>query len=362
MKFGSLLLAGLLFAAPVMADEDDPPSSGHVEARKEAPQIPSAEPSILVGYVKTERFRIAYTAKAEGAARALALDIERLRDLFAKTLGRDWPGVTEVRVGVGRAEYEAIALPGGKPPPWSVALAYPAHDIVLLDALSLNSPTGSQMLRHELSHVALGQIGQDWPRWFQEGLAMHLTGERYAVTQYAALFRAVTQDRVFHFDDLRSSWPEHADEVEIAYAQSVAFVDSLLNEFGSEKLGELLTEVGQGEKFETAFARVFKTTLTVEEEHWRKELPSRYSWWPIITTSSTLLMIAAVLTILAYARRRRQMEARLAEMTAQEAAEDAAERILAAEQEQAELAAIAIEEDSAASLPSDEAPPKPTIH
>lgn len=375
MKLAAFLsAAALLFASPSFAaapDEDETPTSAHVEVRKEAPQIPSTRPDILVGEVKTDRFRIAYTAKAKGAAEALGEDIERVRDLFAKTLGRDWPGVTEIRIGVGREEYEAIALPGGRPPSWSVALAYPSHNIVLLDALSLNGPTGSQTLRHELSHVALGQIGHDWPRWFQEGLAMHLTGERYAVAQYTALFRAVTQDRVFHFDDLREGWPEHPAEVEIAYAQSISFVDELLIRYGSDKLGALLTAVGEGERFETAFARVFKTSLNVEEDRWRKDLPTRYSWWPIITTSSTLLVIASFLSVLAFARRKRQLQQRLAEMAAQEAAEDAAARILAAEEARREEEAAQLisftssraageDEDELASDPG--MPPKPTLH
>lgn len=369
----ALLLA---FALPTAAraqveDIEQRPPSEHVEQRSEAPQIPSQTPAILTGEITTERFRILHTAKAAGAAKTLAADIERVRDLFVKTLGRDWPGVTEIRMGVGREEYEAIALPGGKPPSWSVALAYPSHNIVLLDALSLNSPTGSQTLRHELSHVALGQIGKDWPRWFQEGLAMHLTGERYSVTQYAALFRAVTQDRVFHFNDLRDSWPENPGDVEIAYAQSVAFVNELLEQFGPEKFAALLTAVGEGDRFEAAFARAFKSTLTVEEERWRKELPNRYSWWPVVTTTSTLLFVSALLTVIAWIRRKRHFQQRMDEMAAQEAAEDAAARVHAAAeaQQQAQLLSDAppfpVDEEEEQELtppPEGGAPPKPTIH
>ena len=38
-------------------------------------------------------------------------------------------------------------------------------------------PFPHPVLRHELAHVALGQFSPVWPRWFQEGVAQHLTGE-----------------------------------------------------------------------------------------------------------------------------------------------------------------------------------------
>lgn len=333
----------------------------HVEERTEVPAVPAATPKILTGEVKTARFRILHTAAAKGAAEALATDIERVRELFVSTLGRDWPGVTEIRIGVGRAEYEAIALPGGTPPKWSVALAYPMHNIVLLDALSLNAPAGNQTLRHELSHVALGRIAPSWPRWFQEGLAMHLTGERYAVNQYTALFRAVTQDRVFHFEDLKDGWPEQPADVEIAYAQSLSFVETLLLHQGTARFGELLDAVGKGEDFDLAFSRVMKTSLVTEENSWRAALPRRYSWWPIVTTSTSVLVIGAFLLVIAYARRRVQYQKRMAELAAQDAAADAM-RLAEAEAAALEHAPESRFNRETTDAPADEDGGKPTIH
>lgn len=356
MKWKALLAAALLCFAPSAVQAQ------HVEARAELPAVPASTPKLLVGEIKTERFRILHTKAAEGAAKALAADIERVRALFVATLGRDWPGVTEIRVGVGREEYEAIALAGGVPPKWSVALAYPVHNIVLLDAVSLNAPAGNQTLRHELSHVALGRIAPRWPRWFQEGLAMHLTGERYAVNQYTALFRAVTQDRVFRFEDLDEGWPEQPADVEIAYAQSLSFVEQLLANHGGPRFGELLDAVAAGEAFDQAFARVMKTSLVTEENDWRASLPIRYSWWPIATTSTSVLVFGALLLVIGYARRRRQYLKRMDELEAQDRAADAARlaeaEALAAE-ELYESNALAQEADQAARDDDDK---KHTIH
>jgi hypothetical protein len=323
-----LYLLLLLLLTPVVGAQPLGPTHqpGHANGGLEPALVPQARPALVTGELETPRFRILHTAKAEGAARELARNIESVRDAFVGVLGRDWQGMIEIRVGVGRQEFEALALPGGAPPGWAVALAYPAHGIVLLNALTMAGPEGQVTLRHELAHVALGRLAPAWPRWFQEGLAQHITGEHYSMTHYAALFRAVSQERVFHFEHLAEHWPERPSDVEIAYAQSAAFVTWLAARHGPEGMGRLVDEVAAGEPFERAFGKAFRTSLLVEELAWREGLAARYGWLPLTTSTSLVWLGATGLVVAAYVRRRRQKEARLAEMEAQEAAEEAALR------------------------------------
>jgi hypothetical protein len=324
-----LLLFLLLSLAAPLAVAQEGGASTH--GQEEPALVPRPVPELVTGEVATPRFRILYTKKSEGSARALAQDIEAVRESFVRVLGRDWPGVTEIRIGVGREEFEGLALPGGQPPGWAVGLAYPQHGIVLLDALSLKSPEGPITLRHELAHVALGQLGRSWPRWFQEGLAQHLTGERVAITHYAALFRAVAQERVFHFEDLADGWPDMPADVEVAYAQCADFVAYLAGRHGSAAMGQLLDGVAAGEQFETAFGKAFHSSLTVEENFWRDGLATRFGWLPLTTSMQLVWLVTPGLCVIAYVRRRRQRAARLEAMAAEEAAEEAALRVLAAE-------------------------------
>jgi hypothetical protein len=324
-----LLLLSLLLAPLAVAQQGGAAPSTH--GQQEPALVPSARPPLVVGEVTTPRFRILYTARSEGSARALAADIEAVRDSFVRVLGRDWPGITEIRMGVDRAEYEALALPGGAPPKWAVALAYPGHGIILLNALSLSGPEGPVTLRHELAHVALGQFSPVWPRWFQEGVAQHLTGERVNLTHYAALFRAVTQEKVIHFEDLSRGWPDRPSDVEVAYAQSADFVAWLSGHYGPGPMDQLLDLVSQGEPFEMAFGKAFRSSLTVEENAWRESLATRFGWLPLTTSMQLAWLLAPGLCVIAYVRRRRQQAARLEAMSAEEAAEDAALRLLEAE-------------------------------
>ena len=275
----------------------------------------------------TERFRIVHTPEARAAAQKLAKDVEPLRDHMQAVLGRDWPGVTEVRLGMGREQMEALA-PERPVPSWAVGLAWPKLNVLVMEARSLVQGDGQKTFRHELVHVALGQLGTDWPRWFQEGLAQVLTGEhRYDLETYAALVRAVRTDRVFRFDDLTSRWPDTAADVQLAYAQSDAFVRFILERHSKAELVELLNLTASGMPFTGAFAIAFRTSVGLEEAAFRAQLPSRYPLWPVITMGSTLWVFAAAMVVVAWARRRQQVLALRALQAAAEAAEDEARRL-----------------------------------
>lgn len=313
------------------------------------------------GEVRTPRFRIVHTQAATGAARALSEQIEPLRDQIQQVLGRDWDGITEIRLGMGREEYQALALPGGAPPSWAIALAYPEANIILVDAHSLVKADGQRTLRHELVHVALGRLGHHWPRWFHEGLAQHVTGEqRYSVAQFATLARAVTSDRIFEFEDLAEGFPDLPSDVEIAYAQSAVFVAWLHDRYGPAGFGALVDGVHAGEPFETSFGKAFRTSLSQEEKAFAAELPGRYPLWPVIATGTTLWVALSLMVVWAYFRRRRQVIALRAGQAAQEAADDAALRILAAEEAALRARPYSVNEAGRSLTPSPD--DTPTIH
>jgi Peptidase MA superfamily len=277
--------------------------------------------------IETPRFRIAHTPEARAAAQMLAAQVEPLRDHMASVLGRDWPGVTEVRLGMGREQFEALA-PERPVPSWAVGLAWPNLNVVVMEARSLVQGDGQKTFRHELVHVALGQLGKDWPRWFQEGVAQVLTQEhKYDLETYAALVRAVRIDRVFRFDDLTANWPDTAADVQLAYAQSDAFVRFLLERHSRAELQALLDETAAGTPFPTAFALAFHTTIGLEETAFKAQLPSRYPLWPVITMGSTLWALVALMVVAGYARRRQQVATLRELQAAAEAAEDEARRL-----------------------------------
>ena len=100
----------------------------------------------------------------------------------------------------------------------------------------------------------------------------------------------------------RESFPSRPEDVEIAYAQSAAFVEFLRDRHGAEAFGVLIDRVHAGEPFDTAFGVAFHSSRGVEERAFRRELQLRYPWWPLLLAGgslvwffTTLLLVAAVI-------------------------------------------------------------------
>ena len=84
---------------------------------------------------------------------------DRLRELCrdqAREVGRDYDGVTEVRVAIDPVAFVALQPPTGLAPPWASGVAYPAQNLVVI-RVTAQEHNPRALLRHELSHVAVGR-------------------------------------------------------------------------------------------------------------------------------------------------------------------------------------------------------------
>lgn len=288
------LLTALLTSAP-------PPA----EAPFEGPVVERAAVQTIT--FESPRFRMVASTRAEAPARALAVELEALRDEVSALVGRDFDGVTEVRVALGREEYDAMALGGSHPPAWSTALAWPDANVILVDARTIATSEGRTTLRHELVHIALGRLGTGWPRWFQEGVAQLVTQERAFDTEhYSIMAIAIATDRLYPIETLSLGFPERPADAQLAYAESREFVAFLYGRHGAEGFGALIDDVGAGRHFEQAFARAFHTSISLEEVEFRKAIALRYPWWPVLFMSGSLVWAgSSLLMVAAFIRRRR---------------------------------------------------------
>jgi hypothetical protein len=274
----------------------------------------------VAGELSTQEVTIQYTGRARGAAAPLLEQVQASKEGFQRVLGQRWPRRITVRLGAGREELEALAPPGQEVPKLARAVAYPEQDTMLLDAVDLSSPDGPATVRHELTHLALGQLGR-FPHWFHEGLAVLLSDEGYDVTYYAAMYRGVRNGRIASFEDLGGAWPDHRAEAELAYAQSASFASFLTDRHGPEAFDELFQRVRAGEPFEIAFAKAFHASIGTEEGAWKRTLERRYGTIPLATLISLLWSCSALLCVAAFLRRRAQKERNLRRMDEEAALE-----------------------------------------
>lgn len=311
-----------------IAAESEPGVESEAVSPSESQEVaPTRGTAILVG--RTNRAVIYATRPAERIARSLVDGVEADRDAIARDLGRDYDGVTEIRIAHDAASFAELLPEGVSLPYWAQGVAFPSLNLVVMRAGNqsvLSTTRGT--LRHELSHIAVGRLaGPGVPRWFLEGLATVHSGDAWS-RQGPSLVRAALSDGLYSLDSLSRGFPSLGIEAELAYAQSADFVSFLIERGGEERLGQLLRLLVEGSEFDDAIVETFGVRLRALENEWRRdiarwELVARFFtspdvWWGGVT----------IMAVFAWVSLRRRKKERLEEMAQEELEE---EQILADE-------------------------------
>ena len=211
-----------------------------------------------------------------------------------------------------------IAPQAGAPlreaPAWSAAVAQPERHLIVLSGPALRTTRLDlqETVAHEIAHLGfatrLGPIG--WaPRWFDEGLAMHLSGYRRASDAWRGWGRGPV-DLV----ELTDAFPRNPTLAQQAYLESAAAVRRLA-ERGS--LHPLLNRLARGDEFEAAFAATYGERLDHFTDLVAEEVSRRARWVGLLTGTFSLGGVMTALFLLGAlrqrgrdARRRREWEAR----------------------------------------------------
>lgn len=130
-----------------------------------------------------------------------------------------------------------------------------------VQGLSDVTPELAHVLKHELTHSFVGQKTHSRaPTWLQEGLAQYMEGRRSAADA-AALVDAVSQGGVPSLSALEGSWmgqPENS--VALAYAWSLAVVESMAQSGGMTDISRLLDRIAAASSTEDACREVLRSS------------------------------------------------------------------------------------------------------
>ena len=116
-----------------------------------------------------------------------------------------------------------------------------------------------EVLRHELSHAFTRSAGgRGVPGWLNEGLAQLFEGpsaEDVARARQRLAIHTGSGGELFALDSLRGSLASWSDrsEIELAYAQSLAFVEHIERTYGRSQLLALITGVEAGAELAEVF-------------------------------------------------------------------------------------------------------------
>jgi len=265
---------------------------------------------------------------------SLAVSARRLSDVGAdfrqelqSLLGKPVLSHVTVRLGRTAGEMELLAPPGARLPRYASGVAFSEQGLVLLTATPRHPGERhdlAEAFRHELSHVALHEaVGRDRiPRWFNEGFAVHTSGEA-ETARIQALWTATVAETLIPLDRLRTSFPERDDEASIAYAESADLVRYLLKGEQRHRFSDLLERLRRGQSFEPALADAYGTTLFVLERDWKRDLAKRYTFWPVLFGGSLVWVLGLGLLVAGYVKRRQRARQKLLSWAREEASEDA---------------------------------------
>ncbi|MBM87666.1 MAG: hypothetical protein CMQ41_04755 [Gammaproteobacteria bacterium] len=132
------------------------------------------------------------------------------------------------------------------------------------DTLSAN---WQEIVWHEFMHVITLQMTNNrMPRWLSEGISVweEREGRPYwGRSQGLDLVRAASEEKLLHVKDLNLGFSGAQDNAELgfAYFQSYLVVDYITEEYGFEKLVELIDQYGSVKEESDRFGEVFQLSL-----------------------------------------------------------------------------------------------------
>ena len=213
------------------------------------------------------------------------------------------------------------AATGGGAPEWAGGVAIPSLRRIVLPvypSAAVRQQDAAATLRHEVVHLALhARLGDDIPRWFNEGYAEVASGS-WDAEQAWQLRVAFLLGRVPPLDSLTLDWPREAARARFAYLLSATAVQHL-QRLGGERGFALLMQRWQREgSLDRALRSTYGMTVGTFEDDWAKDVRKRYGWVLAVSNAALIWLAATALAMIAWIPRRRRNRRRLAAMEAED--------------------------------------------
>jgi hypothetical protein len=257
----------------------------------------------------TPHLAFSFHPQDEKLIRPLVDEAEELRREILNDLGFDFKGITRVYLAPSLKGFQEIQ-PGGKIPPWSIGVAYPRLNMIVM--LSPRAIKGEHMdlrtiFSHEFTHLALGRAFQGSggvPQWLHEGLAMYESRE-WDFRRVSTITRAVLTNSLIPLSEITQRFPRQRDRAELSYSESFYFISFLINKYARLQFHRFISEYSEGKPLNQVLVDTYAMGLDQLEEQWRGYLKMRFSWIPLITSSTALWFLLALIFLLAYGKKRR---------------------------------------------------------
>jgi hypothetical protein len=165
---------------------------------------------------------------------------------------------------------QALTLTGQS---WTAGHASPEIGVILVsnDNPSTEVIEMERQIPHELMHIleyqATGEHYADIPVWLSEGLAT--SAELYPNPDLQRiLMEGYAAGQLFSIESLCAGFPQDARSAQLAYAQSVSFVNYIKDRFGLQVFADLLENTSFGQTCVNSISSTLNISLTQLEQDW----------------------------------------------------------------------------------------------
>lgn len=295
------------------------PDAPAFAGKLELPPPPSTFTTMDRGWL-----RVSYPPGSRERVREILREADAVKGELSLRLGERVLDHVYVRVARTPGEMTTLAPEGAPYPKYASGVAYPEIGLVLLTLTTDNDSAlhdVGEIFRHELSHVALADaIGETHhaPRWFNEGLAVHLSRES-PLLRMKTLSTATLAGRLIPLSRLDDSFPADTGAANLAYAEAADVVRYLLRQEDSERFPQLVQRLREGQPFGAALKDAYGIDASSLEYEWREDVARRYSFWPVFFSGSAIWIGVLVLFGVGWKRRRKRSRETLERWAREEA-------------------------------------------
>jgi Peptidase MA superfamily len=204
-----------------------------------------------------------------------------------------------------KSDQEYLEQIGGGIPDWSGGVADPdQHLIVLRPGAYFDPREYREVLLHELAHIYLAAKvdTSQIPLWFNEGVAMMMSGKTFSWNDHVVISNAVIANKLLELGEVEKMLGFGLAKAQLAYAQSLMAVQFLRFRFGEKIISKLLDGLAEGESWEEIFNRYtgrdtdqFSLELQNyirQEYRWAYVLQIKYLFWIIVAILLTAGFVA----------------------------------------------------------------------
>ncbi len=162
---------------------------------------------------------------------------------------------------------------------WTGGVAYPSYGVIAIGVSRSNIEWGRRALAHELAHLVTHQMTSnpynDIPVWLNEGISMYAEGELETDYEYY-LESAVVYDSLISVQSLCSPFSAYSEKSYLSYAESYSIVAFLIEQYGQQKMHQLLTVFKNGSTYNNALLTVYGFDLSGLNVLWQDYITGIY--------------------------------------------------------------------------------------